>query len=58
MTIEMSPQLNLQLRLSKPDMSLDETHQAELIEELANLIFLFWETANNTDNTPEETINE
>lgn len=58
MTIKMNPQLNLLLGLSKPDISLDEKIQAELVKELANLIFLFSETENKTDNTLVETINE
>ncbi len=58
MSIETNPQLSLPLRSSKPDISLDEKAQAELIKELASLIFLFWETANNTDNVSEEKINE
>lgn len=58
MAIEANPQLNLPLGLSKADITFDEKTQAELIEKLANLIFLLWATANNKDNTSEEKINE
>jgi hypothetical protein len=58
MSMKTIPQLNLPLGLAKPDTSLDENTQAELVEELANLIFLFWETANDAENISEEKVNE
>lgn len=58
MPIAIKPQINLPLELAEADSLLSDSARTELVEELANLIFLFWETANNEAILSEDKINE
>lgn len=58
MPITIKPQLNLPLELPQAGSLPSDSARTELVGELANLIFLFWETANNEAILPEDKIDE
>ena len=51
-------QLNLPLELAEKKSSLSDSTRDELVKELANLIFLFWQTTNDETTPSEDITNE